>query len=133
MLPLLLRDYGSVLVALLALDAVWLWARADYHNRFFYAVQQAPLTVRLLPAAGVYLLLAAALTWIAVLEASSVQDALLRGAVVGGVMYGFYDLTNYATLARWTLGMTVTDTVWGTLAGAAAAGVAYWMLHKRQA
>lgn len=122
---MLVREYASVLVALLALDAVWLSARMDFHNRFFYSVQQAPLAVRWLPAAGVYVLLAAAVTWVAVLEASDLRAALLRGAVVGGAMYGFYDLTNYATLARWTVGMSVVDTLWGALACAAAAGVAY--------
>lgn len=125
----MLREFGAVFCVLLALDAAWLWARADYHDRFFYAVQQSPLRLRLLPAVGVYLILAAAVTQLAVLEAADLQNALLRGAIVGGALYAFYDLTNYATLARWTLAMTLTDALWGALAGAAAAGGVYWMLH----
>ena len=122
-----MQPFIPVLLTLLALDAVWLWLRAGYHDRFFYAVQQAPLVVRWVPAAFVYLLLAAALVWVAVVPAQTVSDAVVRGGLVGGALYGFYDLTNFATLARWTWDMAVVDTLWGALASAAAAGIAVAM------
>jgi uncharacterized membrane protein len=53
------------------------------------------------------------------------KAAVLRGAAVGGVLYGFYDLTNMATLSRWTWEMVFTDTLWGTVAAASAAGIGY--------
>jgi uncharacterized membrane protein len=122
-------SYIFILVALLAADAVWLTLRADYHRRLFAAVQGgAPLEVRLLPAAGVYLVLAAALLFAALRDANSVKDAARRGALVGAAMYAFYDLTNYATLKNYTLAMTVGDIVWGTAlcAGVSAATYAYF-------
>jgi uncharacterized membrane protein len=51
----------------------------------------------------------------AVQPATSFRDGVTRGAVIGAILYAFYDLTNYATLTNWTLSMTVTDIVWGTL------------------
>ena len=87
---------------------------------FFYAVQKSPLSVRWIPAVVVYVLLALAITWVALKDAKSVQTATLLGAVVGFVMYGFYDATNYATLSRWTAEMAIVDTLWGTVAGATA-------------
>ena len=119
-----MHPFLPVLFTLLALDAIWLWVRAAFHDRFFYAVQQAPLVVRWIPAALVYLILAAALTWGVLRRTETVREAVVSGAIVGGTLYGFYDLTNMATLARWTWNMTIVDTLWGALASAAAAGVA---------
>lgn len=109
------------------LDAVYLTLRLTYHQNLFQSVQGSPLTVRAMSAAIVYLLLAFAIVYVAVLPARSMNEAVLRGALTGGVMYGFYDATNYATLSRWTLGMALTDTMWGTLCGAAAAAAGYYI------
>lgn len=119
--------WGTVLVALLALDAVWLTVRKDYHMSFFYAVQKSPLTVRWIPAAIVYVLLATAITW-TLKDARTLKAATTLGAAVGFVMYGFYDATNYATLERWTAEMAIVDTLWGTVAGAGAAAAAFQFL-----
>lgn len=109
-------SYTFILVALLVLDVVWLTLRADYHRRLFATIQGgAPLEVRLIPALGVYLVLAAALLFAALKDVKSIADAGRRGALVGATMYAFYDLTNYATLKNYTLAMTVGDIVWGTV------------------
>ena len=42
------------------------------------------------------------------------------------VLYGVHDLTNYATLDKWSLRMTLVDIVWGTVLSAATAVVAQW-------
>ena len=39
-----------------------------------------------------------------------------RGALMGLVIYGVYDLTNYAVLKGWTLKVTLLDIAWGTFA-----------------
>lgn len=110
--------------AVLAGDALWLTLRYDYHKQLFYAVQQSPLVVRWIPAIFVYVLLVFAIYTVAVKSATSWNDAVIKGALVGGVMYGFYDFTNWATLKGWTAYMTATDMAWGAVAGAlgAAAG-----------
>jgi uncharacterized membrane protein len=41
------------------------------------------------------------------------STALGYGALFGLVAYGTYDLTNYATLRVWSLGLTVSDMLWG--------------------
>ncbi|MDD3679683.1 MAG: DUF2177 family protein, partial [Candidatus Shapirobacteria bacterium] len=38
---------------------------------------------------------------------------LFWGAFYGLVVYGVYDLTNYAILADWTLKLTIVDILWG--------------------
>ena len=104
--------------AVLAGDALWLTLRYDYHKQLFQAVQQAPLAVRWIPAIFVYVLLVFAIYVVAVRSASSWKDAAIKGALVGGTMYGFYDFTNWATLKGWTAYMTATDMAWGAVAGA---------------
>jgi uncharacterized membrane protein len=120
---------GVIGVIALALDAIWLTLRFDYHNALFAAVQKAPLTMRLLPAIGVYILLPVIVYFSAVRDATSVRDAAYKGAITGALLYGFYDLTNYATLRGWTLAMTVTDTAWGATICSASAAAAYYLLN----
>ena len=112
-------------VSMLALDAVWLTVRASYHMALFQSVQGSPLTMRLLPAIGVYLLLPIIVVLSAVKGARSTSDAVGRGALTGALLYGFYDLTNYATLKGWTASMAITDTAWGTFVCAAGAGITH--------
>jgi uncharacterized membrane protein len=117
----------AILAILVSVDTTWLTYRLDFHKAFFQRVQGSALTVRALPTVLVYVLLAIALFLYAVQGADSLQDAALRGALVGFLMYGFYDATNWATLTGWTGYMAITDTLWGTLAGAVAAAVGYWV------
>lgn len=115
--------------AALAADAIWLTLRFNYHNALFAAVQKAPLTMRLLPAIGVYILLPVIIYLAAVRDAPDLKTAVLRGAATGALLYGFYDLTNYATLRGWTLHMTLTDTAWGTTVCAIGAAAGYYFTH----
>lgn len=126
--------YPIALIALtwavaLAVDIPYLWARMDFHKAFFMGVQKSPLTVRYIPAALVYVLFAVALVYVAIGPARSLRDAALKGAAVGGVMYGFYDAVNLATLRGWTWEMATLDTLWGATAGATVAA-ATWFLKK---
>lgn len=112
-------------IVALAVDIPYLWSRMDFHKTFFKGVQNSPLTVRYIPAAIVYLLFGIALVYVAIQPAKSLQDAAKMGAAVGGVMYGFYDATNMATLRGWTWEMALLDTVWGATAGAVTASAVH--------
>lgn len=85
--------------------------------------------LRLGPAAVFYLAYVAGLLWFvslpALKEAAPLQ-ALWGGMVLGFLCYGTYEMTNYATLADWSLEQVLVDGLWGTvLTGFAAwAGVA---------
>lgn len=52
--------------------------------------------------------------------------AFFWGAVLGAVIYGVYDFTNYAILANWPLKITLIDFLWGiTLCGSTTFIVSY--------
>ena len=115
----------TLIALLIALDSIWLYVRSDYHSTFFSSVQGTPLRVRFIPAAIVYVLLALATLYVAILPAKSAASAALRGAAVGAIMYGFYDATNLATLRNWTWEMAIADTLWGSIACSLASYIMY--------
>lgn len=124
------KFFATVFCSLLALDAVWLTLRLQYHKSLFYSIQKSPLTLRWLPAVIVYLLLAIAITWVIQRNAKMIHQAIVYGGSVGAIMYGFYDATNYATLTGWTLEMAITDTLWGAVASAIAAAVPFLLVKS---
>lgn len=123
-----LKPYVVLLVLTVILDAGWLVYRQETHKALFQEVQGSPLKVRWIPAILVYVVIATAVYHFAVLGASSLKEAMLRGAGIGLAMYGLYDLTNYATFSGWTLSMTLTDMLWGTVLCSLVAGASFFTL-----
>jgi uncharacterized membrane protein len=118
--------YLTTAFVFLAVDSLWLGLLA----RDFYASQLGELMrpePQLAVAALFYTLYAGGIVVFAVAPAlvtDSLVSALWRGALLGFLAYGTYDLTNLATLRGWPVPMSIVDMAWGTLltAGAAAAG-----------
>jgi uncharacterized membrane protein len=111
-------------VAFMVLDGIWL----GLVMKHFYREQLAPI-VRLAdggiapnwPAAVVvYVLLGAGIALFVIPRASTVPSAAAFGALLGLVVYGVYDFTNYSTLRQWPFVLTLADLAWGTTATAAA-------------
>lgn len=122
-----LLAYGGALLALIALDALWigLYMAPAYKSALGELMLEQP---RLAAAALFYLLYAAGLVLLAVapgLRALSWPSAALHGAVLGLIAYGTYDLTNYALLKAWPLGLALIDIAWGSVLSAAAATAAW--------
>lgn len=124
------KTLGATALTMLLLDAGWLWVRNPSHQRLFLDIQGTALTVRILPALLIYILLPAALYLGALNDASSLRDAMSKSAIIGFLLYAFYDLTNYATLRGWTLSMTIVDILWGTLLCTAGGAAGYYMSTK---
>lgn len=104
----------AVAVIMLLMDLGWLTYRAAYHHQVFATIQGTPLQLRMPAAAATYALMIAGVWFFAVRDAASWTEAAGRGAGVGLLMYGLYDLTNYATLTRYPLHFTLSDMAWGT-------------------
>ena len=118
---------GILKVSLLALiffaviDFVWLGLIA----KNFYMAQLSSIgryengsLKPVLWAAGlVYILMTVALVFLvlpAVGPESSLITVFLKGALVGLVIYGVYDWTNYSTLKDFPLTLALADWSWGT-------------------
>jgi uncharacterized membrane protein len=99
---------------MLALDLTWLGVVA----RGLYDSSLAPLKRAdvFLPAAGLfYALYVAAIVVFAVLGAASRAAAARRGAALGLVAYGTYELTNWAVLRDWPALLVPIDIAWGVV------------------
>ena len=112
-------------VAFMVLDGIWL----GMVMKSFYRDQLAPI-VRLAdggiapnwPAAlVVYVLLGIGIAVFVIPRASTVSSAAGYGAMLGLVVYGVYDFTNYSTLRQWPFVLVRVDV--GMVASAACAAV----------
>lgn len=129
-----LKLYIITFLIFLAIDAFWLgWVAPQ-----FYRSQIGHLMAESanLAAAGVfYLLYIGVLVYFVVepaVQAGSIRQAALRGALFGLVTYATYDLTNLATLRDWPLLVTIVDLAWGTILTAATAAASVWVARKIQ-
>jgi uncharacterized membrane protein len=111
--------------AFMVLDGIWLGVLM----KNFYRREMLPI-VRLAgggiaphwPAAlVVYALLGLGIALFVIPRAPTVASAAGFGALLGLVVYGVYDFTNFSTLRQWPFVLTLVDTAWGTLASALAA------------
>ncbi len=117
-MKIILVHFVSVIVAMLAIDSVWL---NTMYSRFYQPRIGHLLAdqVRYGPAALFYVIYAAGLTILvlqpAMVAGSSAGRVFLYGAVYGLIAYATYDLTNHATLKDWPTVVSVVDMVWGTV------------------
>lgn len=122
--------YLAALIPLVALDMLWLLVLAKQ----FYAEQMGFLfskSINLVPAAFFYPLYALGVLALAVLPAvtsASWIEALWRGALLGLVAYGTYDLTSHATIANWPATVTLVDMAWGMAVTALTSVAAYFII-----
>lgn len=116
---------GVVIFA--TLDYVWLAhiAKDFYLNtlRDHVVIEKGSL-VPFLPAVPiVYIIAIITIIIFAFPRAATVHEGFLYGGLLGFCLYGFYDLTNMATLKGYTLSLTVLDTLWGMFAMAVVTAV----------
>jgi uncharacterized membrane protein len=121
--------YVAALLAFAAVDMTWLttMGAALYRSTLGDILLS---TVRIPPAIAFYLLYPLGIVIFAVapaLRSGSATTALIYGALFGLFTYATYDLTNFATLRNWTLKITLIDIVYGAVAVAFVAVIAYFV------
>lgn len=80
-----------------------------------------------------YFLFAFGIVFFCVLPAlhkKSGLEALMRGALLGIVSYGAYDLTNLATLKNWSILVSLVDLAWGTTLASIASVTTYFASNR---
>ena len=60
-------------------------------------------------------------------SSQNMQDALLKGALFGFVVYGVYDLTNFAVINNWSLRLLSVDWAWGCFVSSIMSGFMFWL------
>jgi uncharacterized membrane protein len=120
--------YLGTAVAFAAIDFVWLTNMTD---RLYRPVIGPIMAAKpdMVAAVAFYMIYIAGIVFLAIapaLKDGSWTRAALNGAVLGLVAYATYDLTNQATLANWSVRLTVIDIAWGTTLTLLAATAGYF-------
>ena len=96
---------------MLLLDSVYLYFTKSIFGELVAKIQRTAMQFRIEGAIIVYLLLAIGLYYFIVKPGLSAWEAGLLGLVI----YGTFDFTNYAMLKNYDLKTAIMDTVWGSL------------------
>ena len=120
--------YVGTAVAFAAIDFVWLTNMTD---RLYRPVIGPIMAAKpdMVAAVAFYAIYIGGIVFLAIapaLKEGAWTRAALNGAVLGFVAYATYDLTNQATLANWSVRLTVIDIAWGTTLTLLAATAGYF-------
>ena len=116
-------------VFFLAVDALWLGVLMGdwYQSSLAHLLAKDPF---LPPAVVFYLAYPILLYILAVSRGASSGSVFLRGAMLGLLAYGTYDLTNMATLPEWPLAVVLVDILWGMCISGTTALVAWYAMAR---
>ena len=124
--------YLSFLIALIAIDLVWLLGISKnlYRNEMGDLMASEP---KLVAGLAFYLLYALGVCIFVIVPALSKQSwiyALQYGALFGLFCYMTYDLTNLAVIRNFPTQLAFIDIAWGSFVTALCASFAYWVGNR---
>lgn len=129
-MPKLFLAYLLTFLVFLAIDMLWLgFIARDLYRRELGAFLSD--TVNWTAAIVFYLIFIAGIFYfvlIPAVEKDSLQLALLSGALLGGLTYATYDLTNMATLKDWPLKIVIIDIAWGMVLTLLVSGAGFFII-----
>ena len=98
-------------IIFISIDFIYLNVMKDYFNNQIKSVQGSQIKMNYLGAALCYIFLIAGINYFIIKPKKSVNDAFLLGIVI----YGVYETTNYALFKNWSIISVIIDTIWGGL------------------
>ena len=96
---------------LLALDFLYIHSIKGQYEEQIVKIQRVVMKVKILPAILCYILLIFALNYFILRTHRPIYEAFLLGFVI----YGVYDATNYAIFKKWNPWLALGDAIWGGL------------------
>lgn len=97
-------------IIMLLLDAVYLITFSNFYNNIIKNIQGEKIKLNIISALFVYLFLIYGLNYF-ILNQS--KTTLIDAFILGVIIYGVYEMTNYAIIKKWSPYAVVLDTVWG--------------------
>ncbi|MBO3698238.1 DUF2177 family protein [Roseivirga sp. E12] len=128
---LLLKAYLLTTLVFFAIDILWLGVIAKkLYNKYLRRLL-AP-KVNWVAAIIFYLIFIVGIFYFAIVpavDASSLEQAVLKGALFGFFTYAAYDLTNLATLRGWPIRIVIIDIIWGCILTASVSTVGFYIMN----
>lgn len=96
-------------IIMLILDAIYLTSSSAFFSNIVANIQRTALILKPMGAIVCYIFLIFGLYYFILKDKRSPADAFLLGIII----YGVYEATNYAILKKWPVSATIIDTLWG--------------------
>jgi uncharacterized membrane protein len=96
-------------ILLVAIDFIYLQFIRNYFENQVKIVQGSPLQVNLLGLVLCYIFLIFGLNYFIIKSKRNAYDAFLLGILI----YGVFETTNYALFKKWSIFTVILDTLWG--------------------
>lgn len=119
----IIKDLFFASIVLILLDAAFLFANKRHFENQVVLVQRVILQVNLIGAIVTYLLLIGGLYTLIIQKRRSVGEAFILGIIV----YGVYEGTNYSIFKKWDRNMAIIDTLWGGVMFATTTYMTYYL------
>jgi uncharacterized membrane protein len=101
--------YIASAIILVLIDFIYLNIIKDFFGKQIIKVQGSPMKVNLIGAILCYLFLVLGINYFIIYQNKSILDAFLLGLLI----YGVYETTNYALFSKWSFTTVIIDTLWG--------------------
>lgn len=101
----------TILFVMLALDSVYLYLTKSMYGQLVAKIQRTALELKWAGAIIVYALLVIGL-YVFIIEPGK---PLWQAALLGLVIYGVFDFTNYAMFKKYDLSIALMDMMWGSI------------------
>lgn len=122
---------AAALVVFIVLDLIWFSLAGDFFKKEIGSIARltsvGDWNVLYLPALLAYALMSVGIVAFVYLNAASLTNAFLLGALFGLISYGLYDMTNLATLSAWTWRFALVDMFWGAFLCGAVGTMVYYI------
>lgn len=104
-----LRELATSAIVMLMLDGIYLSSFKNVFNNVFKNIQGSGINIKYSGVILCYLLLVFGINYFII----SKRESLINAFLLGFVIYGVYETTNYATLDKWPIFMIILDSLWG--------------------
>jgi uncharacterized membrane protein len=101
-----MKKFILTLLTLLIIDSTYLYVMGPIVAKHIRMIQGSTVSINMYGAALAYVCMALSLTYFV---NNSVKDAFILGVLI----YGVYEGTNWATFRQWPAFVVVLDTLWG--------------------
>jgi len=110
-------------IILVILDAIFIYVNKTAFENEVIDVQRVVMQVKPSGAIITYLFLLFALNYFIINKFRGPEEAFLLGLVI----YGVFEGTNYAIFKKWSLNLAILDTIWGGSLFAMTTYLTYWL------
>ena len=102
-------DYIISSISILVLDSLYFSVTKPIFSSLIKNIQGKELKVKILPAVAAYIFMIFGLYVIIISKGRSPKEAFYLGLVI----YGVFELTNYAIFDKWSIFPVIFETLWG--------------------